>query len=209
MKSNSNLREDIKQKAKELFLKYGPRNVSMDDIADGLGTSKKTVYHLFQNKHAIVQEVVDDLVRAHNQLFENCRRESNDAIDEILKQEDGLSETCRSVRPSFFDELEKYFPDTWKQLQSYKLKVYRSIEDNLRRGKDEGLYLEDLNLPVIADMRLQQVVNILRPEALTNISLNIRELIDEFTLFYLRAISTEKGRKQIRKYLDERSDSIT
>ena len=205
MKNNNNLREHVKGKAAALFFQHGPRHVSMEEIAERSAISKKTLYQLFHHKHSIVQEVVDDLVRSHDQLFETSLSISYDAIDEVLKQDAGLTLVCKSLRPSFFYELEMFFPDIWKQLEEYKLKVHRGIENNLRRGKEEGVYREDLDISLISDLRLQQVANLLRPNILTNLGLNITVLVDEITLLYLRAISTEKGRKQLQKYIDERN----
>jgi AcrR family transcriptional regulator len=205
MKNNDNLKEQVKEKAAELFFQYGPRHVSMDEIAESSGISKKTLYQMFQSKTDIVQEVVDSLIQSHEQLFETLRLSANDAIDEVLKQDAGLTSVCKSLRPRFFYELEIFFPGIWNQLEEYKLKVHRGIEVNLRRGKEEQLYREDLNIHVISDLRLQQVANLLRPHILTNLSLNLRELVDEITLLYLRSISTEKGRKQLQTYIEERN----
>ena len=43
------------------FLKYGVKNFTMDDIANKLGVSKKTLYQMFCNKENLLFEVVDEL----------------------------------------------------------------------------------------------------------------------------------------------------
>jgi len=202
MKSNNNLKEQVKEKAAELFFQYGPKDVSMDEIAERSGISKKTIYQFFHSKTDIVEAVVDSLIRSHDQLFEIVSSSADNAIEEVLKQDAGLTSVCNSLRPRFFYQLEISFPDIWKNLEQYKLKVHRGIEENLRRGKEEGLYRDDLNTAVISDIRLQQLANLLRPHILTNLSLTTRELIDQITLLYLRSISTEKGRQQIQAYIE-------
>ena len=52
-------RERIKQKAHDLFMQYGLRSVSMDDIANSLGMSKKTIYQYFADKDELVDAVVE------------------------------------------------------------------------------------------------------------------------------------------------------
>jgi TetR/AcrR family transcriptional regulator, cholesterol catabolism regulator len=205
MKNNNNLKEQVKEKAAELFFKHGPKHVPMEEVAERSGISKKTLYQLFHNKNTLVQEVVDDLVRSHRQVLETALTTCNDAIDGILKQDDGLSSTCKSIRPRFLYELEIFYPDIWKQLEGYKIKVHGSIEDNLRRGKSEGLYREDLNIRIVSDIRLQQLANLLRPHVLTSPGPNTKERVDEFTLLYLRAITTEKGRRQLHKYVGDQA----
>ena len=51
------MKEKIIQKATELFFTIGVRNVTMDDIAEQLGISKKTIYLHFENKTKLVEAV--------------------------------------------------------------------------------------------------------------------------------------------------------
>ena len=51
--------ERIVNKAHELFLRYGIRSVSMDEIANHLGMSKKTIYQFYADKDALVEDVID------------------------------------------------------------------------------------------------------------------------------------------------------
>jgi TetR/AcrR family transcriptional regulator, cholesterol catabolism regulator len=51
------VRERILKAAEELFMKFGIRRVTMDEIASELGISKKTIYLHFEDKDAIVHEV--------------------------------------------------------------------------------------------------------------------------------------------------------
>jgi AcrR family transcriptional regulator len=50
------VKERIQEKANELFLQYGIRSVSMDDIANALGMSKKTIYQYFADKDELVPD---------------------------------------------------------------------------------------------------------------------------------------------------------
>lgn len=189
-------RELIKEKASKLFFSYGLKSISMDDIANELGISKKTIYQFFDDKKSLVHEVVGDLIRSHNQLFETSRLQAHNAIDEVLKQDSGGPIICKNLRLTFFIDLEKLFPEVWKELEQYKLKAHKAITDNLRRGREEGFYRDDINLTLNSDLRLEQLINILKPE-----------LVHQVTVLYLRSITTDKGRKLLNKYLNEKSTS--
>ena len=54
-------KERIKQAAHELVRKYSIRSVSMDDIANSVGMSKKTLYQYFQDKDEVEKEVVESV----------------------------------------------------------------------------------------------------------------------------------------------------
>ncbi len=202
MKDN-NTSDLIKEKARKLFFAYGLKSVSMDDIANQCGISKKTIYQFFEDKNDIVDAVVDDLIRSHDHLFKTAHSTAKDAIDEVLKQDAGFSSVCEGIRPSFLYELENSFPGSWDTLEQYKLKIQKHIIDNIHRGKEEGLYRENINTKVNSDLRLHQEVNLLKPNFLTSLNLSVKRLADEFTGLYLHAICTEKGKKLLEKYLNE------
>lgn len=50
---NLKMEQTILKKASELFIKYGFKNVTMDEIANDLGISKKTIYVYYENKSEI------------------------------------------------------------------------------------------------------------------------------------------------------------
>ena len=80
--------ERISIKSHELFMLYGIRSVSMDEIANHLGMSKKTIYQYFKDKDALVEGVIDIeiqklLVRIKTLDFElELTQESKDYISE-------------------------------------------------------------------------------------------------------------------------------
>jgi len=45
-----NQKQQILEKAEELYLKIGIKSVSMDDLARSLGISKKTLYQYVENQ---------------------------------------------------------------------------------------------------------------------------------------------------------------
>jgi AcrR family transcriptional regulator len=65
-------KERIQQKAHDLFMEYGLRSVSMDDIANALGISKKTIYQFFADKDELVQAVLSDVITNNKIVAEGC-----------------------------------------------------------------------------------------------------------------------------------------
>src|SRR5215467_4766831 len=80
--SETNNRVRIRDKAKEMFMRYGIRSVSMDDIATQLGMSKKTIYQYFTDKNDLVDMVVDDDVQEMRMDCTGCSSAAKDAVDE-------------------------------------------------------------------------------------------------------------------------------
>src|ERR1700712_2864060 len=99
-------KERIKLQATDLYMKYGVRSVSMDDIANNLGMSKKTIYHYYADKDELVDAVIGDEI-THN---ENCCqidiKTSENAIHELFLAMDMVLEMFRSMNASVLYDLE-------------------------------------------------------------------------------------------------------
>lgn len=193
----------IKEKARELFSQHGMKSTSMDDIAKHAGISKKTIYQFFADKNELVHAIVEDLIQSYEQLFEISRSSAQDAVDEVLKQDSALLKMWSGIRPSFIYELEKYFPDAFELLEQYRSYILDNIIINLKRGKEEMVYRDDIDVEFISDLRMHQLANVLKPELSTSYPLNIDQLAEEFTVLYLHSITTEKGKKLLYKYLHQ------
>ena len=57
------------EKSTELFLAYGIQHVSMDDIADKCGISKKTIYKFFENKNDLLLHIITIKIKKLKQIL--------------------------------------------------------------------------------------------------------------------------------------------
>jgi len=75
------MKEKIIKKSEELFLTLGFRNVTMDDIATGLGISKKTIYAHFSNKTELVSAVTFSVLEY---IYKGIEQIKKNAINTII-----------------------------------------------------------------------------------------------------------------------------
>src|SRR5436305_2703935 len=59
-RKNASIRQRIVDAARAHFFSHGFRNVTMDDLAEELGVSKKTLYTHFPSKIALLEAVLAD-----------------------------------------------------------------------------------------------------------------------------------------------------
>src|SRR5690606_9286010 len=69
----------------DLFLKYGIRSVTMDDVSSEMGISKKTVYKFFENKADLVHKCVMQVYSTIQASMEAIHSASSNAIDELFE----------------------------------------------------------------------------------------------------------------------------
>ena len=198
------IRERIKVKADELFMRYGIRSVSMDDIATHLGMSKKTIYQYFADKDELVDAVVEEDIRNMQKDCSFCNDVSRDAVDEIFLTMEQILEQFRNMNPMVLYDLEKFhFASFQKFLRHKNDFLMKIISQNIERGIKEELYRPEVNVDVMSRFRLESMMipfNIsLFPPKKFNLVDVTREIIEHFVY----GLATLKGHKQILKYKHE------
>jgi AcrR family transcriptional regulator len=188
--------------ARDLFFKYGLRNVTMDDICHELGISKKTLYQTYENKKDIVNTITTKFLVSHEEEYEVMISESKDAVDELLKLMENLNYIFERLNPRMIFDMKRYYPEAWQTFSMHKSNfMLNKITCNINKGIKEGLFRCDLNVDIIAIMRLQQVQIALDPMVFPLDKFSIKEIHQQLLIQYLHGITTLKGHKLINKYL--------
>src|SRR5215471_4248511 len=102
------VKERIMVKAEELFMQYGIRSVSMDDIANSLGMSKKTLYQYYADKDELVVAVVAAHIEGMQEDCASCRKDARDAIHEIFITMERIMQEFNNMNPMLLYDMEKF-----------------------------------------------------------------------------------------------------
>jgi TetR/AcrR family transcriptional regulator, cholesterol catabolism regulator len=202
-------KERIKIQATELFMKYGVRSVSMDDIANSLGMSKKTIYHFYADKDELVDAVIQNEIKHNENCCELDRSASENAIHEMFLAMDMVVEMFRSMNPAVLYDIQKYHPNAFLKFHKHKNDyLYTVIRENLVRGIREDLFREDINVDIISRFRAENILLPFNPEFQAKVKHNLVEIEEELILHYLYGLVNIKGCKMILKYKQDRTKKI-
>lgn len=192
----------ILNEATALFMQFGLKSVSMDDIATKIGVSKKTLYLHFQDKEQLVIEVVKKITNENKSICDADRKRASDAIHEIFLAIEQMSKLFHHMNASVLFDLQKYYPAAFKIHTDYKNEyVLMVIKDNLVRGINEGLYRDDLNIEILSRYRVESIVIPFHPEFQKIDKANMATIAEELSIHFLYGIVSAKGLKQIIKYI--------
>lgn len=200
----SEQREKLLKGATELFMRYGLRSVSMDDIARQLGVSKKTIYQYFTDKDDIVATVVKSHMEREQEQFEEITRVSKDAVDEMVRLSYRLKESMRDTNPTVLYDMQKYHPRAWSEWLTFKNKVIReSIVRNLRSGMAGGYFRADLHLDIIANMRLEAVQMGFDQNIFPRDKYSLPDVQVQLFEHFVQGVLTDKGRALYQQYKEK------
>jgi TetR/AcrR family transcriptional regulator, cholesterol catabolism regulator len=203
-------KDRILEKANDLFMQYGIRSITMDEIAAQLGISKKTIYQFFTDKDAMVEAVVNELI---NRNEEDCRSFSltaENAVHEIFIAMDFTQEMLKAMNPQIMYDLEKHHPIAYKRLKQYKYQfLFSTIKENLERGAREDIYRADLNIDLTTRHRIESAFMPFNQEAFPPNKYPMNQTCQELAILFLHSICNPKGKKLIEKYLNERQKNFS
>ena len=197
--------ERIVNKAHELFMRYGIRSISMDEVANHLGMSKKTIYQFYTDKEALVEDVIDIEINSNQAECISHKEKSENAIHEVFMAVDMLLDLLTKMNPTVIFDLDKYHPKAFKKYNDYKNKfLYTIIKENLEWGKTEGLYREEIQSDILARFRLASMFLLFNPELFPLGKHGLAVVITEMTDNFLYGLASLKGQKLIQKYKHQR-----
>ncbi len=146
----------ILNKARELMFQTGVKHVTMDELANQLGISKKTIYQYYKDKDSLVTAVVENELANHALICDNSMLAAENAVHEIFLLMAVVQEMFNRMNPLALFEIEKYYPMAYEKIKNHKDDyIFSTIRTNLEKGIKEGLYRKELDVNILSKYRLE------------------------------------------------------
>jgi AcrR family transcriptional regulator len=205
----TDIKDRIRSKAHELFLRYGIRSVSMDDIAAQLGMSKKTVYQYYNDKDELVDAALEIEINKGQQDCTECFNKAKDAVEEIFLTMENIVEQFRHMNPTVVYDLEKFHHNAYRKFLKHKNEfLLEVIRKNIERGIREELFRPEINADILSRFRLESMMIAFNMDVFPPRKYNLAEVTVEIIEHYLYGLATIKGHKQILKYQQEKKSQL-
>ena len=203
------MKEKIKITATDLFLNLGFKSVTMDDIANEMGISKKTIYTHFNNKTALVNEVTSSLFCVISEGIDMiCATEKN-SIEELYEIKRFVMEHLKNEKSSPQYQLQKYYPKIYATLKKKQFDVMQDcVKDNLTRGVNSEMYRDNIDVEFVSRIYFTGVIGIKDNELFPTKMFPMNTLMDQFLEYHLRGICTPKGLKTLNKFITTTNQSL-
>ena len=195
------IRDRILKGAEELFFSYGIRSITMDDIARHLSVSKKTLYRFFEDKDQIVRTLTQVDVQKDIRCMKEIAAVAKDPIDEILQAMNFIMVEFAKFHPSLLYDLQKYHPEAWNDFRRLQEEhMLSAVIVNLKKGIRQGLYRNDINISILARLRLEQLALAANPQIYPPEKFDLKKVEVELLRHFLHGILTLKGLKLLEQY---------
>jgi AcrR family transcriptional regulator len=195
-------KERIIQASATLFAQKGCKSVTMDDIADAMGISKRTIYENFSDKKDLLVHSMEYFFQHRKDVIENILRSSQNIIEAMFESTQRHSELMRQVKFDFINEIRKYFPEIYSSIiQKFKKDHFETGVKMLKKGQEDGVFRKDIDPKLMAILILEINNMMMFQDIFTVYNYNKPVLISTFMATMLRGMATEKGVKILDQYL--------
>ena len=193
----SSVRQRIVNAARTHFFNHGFRRVTMDDLSEELGISKKTLYAHFPGKFDLLEAVLADKLRSVElTLREVTRAHPGDFPATLRKLLAGTQRELDEIKPPFVRDMRQKAPDVFKVVERRRAAlIQRYMGRFFVDGQRLGMVRKDVPARLIVEILLAMVQSIMNPPKMEELGMMPKEGYTGILKIVLEGALTAKGRK--------------
>ncbi len=198
------MKEKILHKAGELFLTYGFKSVTMDDIANEMAISKKTIYQHFSNKTKLVESVTLNLFAKISEEIDCLCTLKRNPIEEVYEIKKLIMKHLKGEKSSPQYQLQKYYPKIFNTLKTKQFEIMSDcVVENIERGIEQGLYRKSLDIEFVVRIYFSGVLSVKDKDLFPKEMFSTEELLENYLEYHLRGIVTENGLSKLNQIINK------
>ncbi|MCS6820963.1 MAG: TetR/AcrR family transcriptional regulator [Microscillaceae bacterium] len=205
---------DIKKRilitAKEQFMKYGFSMVRMEDLANEMGMSKKTIYNHYRSKDELIRECISYIGNETRCWIEEIFANQNLSFVSKLKQFIILIGKINTLMsPLVLEDLRRNVPTVWRIIEEVRTEhLTQGFKKILIQGIQEGVFKDEFNLDVLVMMYYHAINSIISPENLVKVNYSPNEAFQTIFKVILQGIMTDQARQEMQSDRTDPSNNL-
>ena len=190
-------RQRIVDAARLHFFSHGFRSVTMDDLAQELGISKKTLYAHFPGKFDLLEAVLaNKLAGVEVTLKEVTRGHPHDFLATLRELLAGIRRELDEIKPPFVRDMRQKAPEAFKLVERRRAAlIQRYIGKVFVQGQRAGMVRKDVPAKLIIEILLAMVQSIMNLAKMEELRMMPKEGYTGILKIVLEGALTSKGRK--------------
>ena len=169
----------------------------MDDLAEELGISKKTIYAHFPGKFDLLEAVLADKFAGVEAMLKKVTRAHPHDFPETLREFlAGTKRELDEIKPPFVRDMRQKAPDVFRVVERRRAAlIQRYFGKFFVAGQRAGMVRKDVPAKLIIEMLLALVQSIMNPPKMEELGMMPKEGFTGILKIVLEGALTSKGRK--------------
>ena len=198
------MKEKILEKATDLFLSLGFKSVTMDDIANKMGISKKTIYQHFENKNCLVKSCTFFMFNFISCGIDHICSTNKNPVEELFEIKSFVLKNLKDEKSSPQYQLQKYYPKIYLDLRKKQYeKMNDCVVDNIQKGIDQGYFRSDVNVDIVSKFYFNGMMDLKNIDIFPPQNYSMPQLMETYLEYHIRAIATPKGIEILNQVINQ------
>jgi AcrR family transcriptional regulator len=197
-RTDAEVRERILKETRGLFFRYGFSRVTMDEIADALGMSKKTLYRHFPGKEDLLQACTEAHVNECDaELKAICGRKELSPLERLKLTMSYCHALFSEMSEPLVHDLRRHAPEIWKRVEEQRQQcIATDFGALIREGRQKGQFRKDVDERLFLLIYSNVVRDILNPETLSSLPFKPPVVYDAICKTLFEGLLTDKARAE-------------
>jgi len=191
------LKERIIENASSLFFQKGVKNMTMSDIANELGISKRTLYEVFRDKEDLLENCINSHIEKADEAMHALADDSEDVIDAMMRVYARNLNEMRSINRMTVADLKKYHSNLYKKFEQKQKENVLILLPLLNKGVEQGFIRNDINFEITLWLVSSQFRALMNDDYFPVEKFSMNEFIRAIILSFIRGIATPAGNKKV------------
>lgn len=191
----------IMGKARELFYHLGITAVTMDQLADELGMSKKTLYQYFPSKEALLQEIIHAVTdQCDCYVGELMADKSMDFVQRLKHMMEYLTKNIYSQWSTVLvSDMKRNWPEIWAKIMEFRRqRIFQDTAMLIHEGVENGVFRKDLDEKLVVHIWATAIQGLVTPDALSQMPYTASQVFDAIQKVFFEGLLTDSGRAKYR-----------
>ena len=194
------VKKKIILKALNLFLSLGFKSVTMDDLAQSMSISKKTIYQFFKNKNQLISSCTESIQKQLVETFKEIRKNADNPIVELFEIKKEAMKILGNTETAPQFQLQKFYPEIYQEIKDREFNLFKdNFQESLKRGIKSEYFRKEINIDFVTRIYINGMRGVRDINLFPLNEFKVDEVIEDFIEYHLRAISTKKGLSLLNK----------
>jgi AcrR family transcriptional regulator len=194
----NSIAQRIVRAARRHYFAHGFRTVTMDDLAEELGMSKKTLYGSFPSKLDLLRAVLLDKFRSvESDLDRVMASASKDVLGALQELLACMQRHTEEIQPPFVRDIRREAPEMFQVIQTRRRELIQHYFGKLfEDGRRAGIIRKDMSTRLMIEILVGATEAIMNPTKMAELGLTPATGYVNIITVILEGILTEKGRSK-------------
>ncbi|MDR2690770.1 MAG: TetR/AcrR family transcriptional regulator [Dysgonamonadaceae bacterium] len=191
------LKERIIENASALFFRNGIKSMTMSDIANEMGISKRTLYEVFRDKEELLEECLSYYHAKADKKIEQLTNDSENVIDTLIRIYAQKLFYMMDVGKPLMNDLRKYYSHLFRKIEDKRKEDICIFIPLFKKGVEQGFIRDDVNFEILLWLLKIQFDAVLDEDTVPAGKYSVNQFLQAIIQNFMRGIATPLGNEKI------------